>query len=239
MIAALALVAVLQSSASEAPHTTYPGLYQQKMEACEAQLGKNGSEAAIAESVLACLEKDPELMAAEKACSENHENDDAAVARCLGIVDATNMPLEELESGISNRHPVDYYVLAARLFQDEQEDAAVFWFYAGQLRWRIGLSCFGSDPGGEAALFGAMNQQIGIAINEYVGGYPSKWVETIRRVVEWDRANPSELRNIEKCRSHIEKQREGLLGLAASIERDRPKLARQRTANGLPNFEQQ
>ncbi|WP_373490978.1 hypothetical protein [Parasphingorhabdus sp.] len=238
MIATLVLFVAVQTLDHQKINVLNPGLYQQKMNACKAQVGENRAEADIAESIIACLEKDPELMAAQKACSKKHKNDDAAVAKCLGIVDATNMPLEELKSDISNRHPVDYYMLAARLFQAEQKDAAVFWFYAGQLRWRARLSCFGSDPGGESALFGAMNQQVGLSINEYVGGYPSKWVETIHRVVEWDKSDASEFQDRQECQSHIHKQREGLLGLAKSIERDREKIALQRTDNDLPNFEQ-
>ena len=233
MITIAAFLVALQATGTKTVEEFQPGLVQKVQAECEAQVGNNRSAA-----FLECLETDRRLLAAEKACTKKHKNDEAAVVKCLGIINATSMPIEELRSGISSHHPADYYILAARLFQTDKKEDAVFWFYAGQLRWRMRLDCFGSEPGGESALFGAMNQQVGTLINEYAGGYPGKWVETIHRVVEWDTSEPSEFEDKQNCQSHIVKQRENFLEFAKSIHRDREKLARQRRENDLPNFEQ-
>src|SRR5688572_1362555 len=68
----------------------------------------------------------------------------------------------ELEQGIENEHPVTYYMLASRLFEGGQKDKAVFWFYAGQLRYRFHLSASPNlPPDGDPALFASLNSVLG------------------------------------------------------------------------------
>jgi len=51
--------------------------------------------------------------------------------------DPATLSIEQLRSTIENQHPSGFYILAAKLFAAGKKDEAVFWFYAGQLRYRI------------------------------------------------------------------------------------------------------
>jgi hypothetical protein len=46
------------------------------------------------------------------------------------------LSIEQLKSGIENQHPSYFYILAEKLFAVGKKDEAVFWYYAGQLRYR-------------------------------------------------------------------------------------------------------
>jgi hypothetical protein len=81
------------------------------------------------------------------------------------------MSPEQIKKGIENQHPIAYYVLAQKLFEGGQKDDAVFWFYAGQLRYRFHVSANpGLDPSGDPALLASMNESLGRPINEYAFG---------------------------------------------------------------------
>jgi hypothetical protein len=68
---------------------------------------------------------------------------------------------DALKDRIEGAHPATYYVFASKLFQDGRKDEAVFWFYLGQLRYRIHLGARkGHDPSGDAALFGSLSEAI-------------------------------------------------------------------------------
>ena len=53
--------------------------------------------------------------------------------------DPVTLSIEQLKNGIENRHPSSLYILAEKLFAGGKKDEAVFWFYAGQLRYRVYL----------------------------------------------------------------------------------------------------
>src|SRR5215212_9300237 len=46
---------------------------------------------------------------------------------------------QQLMAGIERKHPAVFYMLAKKLFEAGEKDEAVFWFYAGQLRYRAYL----------------------------------------------------------------------------------------------------
>lgn len=176
----------------------------------------------------------------EKACLKETEGsgDTDAIARCIGIVSAEDMPLDQLQTRMVWRHPVDFYTIAMRLLEADRGDEAAFWFYAGQLRWRTRLSCVEDiEPAGEKALFGAMNYQVGNAVNGYIGGYPSRWSQTIRDVAIWDKAPGNAYDYGQDCTAANATQRSGMLGLADRIDATRDDIMEQRAANGLPNHE--
>ena len=50
--------------------------------------------------------------------------------------DPATLSIEQLRKGIENQHPSYFYILAGKLFAAGKKDEAVFWFYAGQLRYR-------------------------------------------------------------------------------------------------------
>ncbi|WOE75605.1 hypothetical protein [Alterisphingorhabdus coralli] len=154
-------------------------------------------------------------------------------------LEAQNVPLEQLEASISQRQPLDYYVLALRLFEAGEKERATFWYYAGQLRWRVRLSCVeGIAPDGEQALFSSMNYQVGDTVNRYIGGYPSRWSKIIRDVAKWDENAANTYDYGQNCAAQNAEQRQGMLGLADNIDRNRDKLMQSRAQNGLPNHEQ-
>ena len=154
------------------------------------------------------------------------------------LPDAGEAPIQALKDTITQRHPVDYFILATRLFQMGEKDEAIFWFYAGQLRFRARLACHPELPqSGEPALYTAMAATTGQVMNEYIGGYPSRWIATIRRAIAWDEANPNGVDPKEGCAAAIAQQHEGARQLIDWIEQNRQQIREQRAANGLPNFE--
>ena len=174
--------------------------------------------AQAAPSPTVTIARPEELSELERACLEKHSGEDeAALLECLGIVDARYAPVEEVEKAVSAMHPSQMYIFAARLFNEEQRpDDALFWFYAGQLRWRIQIACTPPAPGGEGAAFGAMQSMLGPQFNQYGAEDVDNWIGTIDRVLEWDVANPDPLLP-EGCEAARAKQIEGLKKLAASI----------------------
>lgn len=155
----------------------------------------------------------------ERACLEKHgEEDEAALLDCLGIVDPRYAPVGEVEQAVPAMHPSQMYIFAARLFDEDQRPAdALFWFYAGQLRWRTQMACNPPAPGGEGAAFGAMHETLGPQFNQYAAEDVDNWIGTIKRVLEWDEANPDPLLP-EGCEGARAKQIEGLKKLAVNID---------------------
>jgi hypothetical protein len=124
---------------------------------------------------------------------------------CDNSVDPQTMPLDQLERIMPSQHPAFYYVLATRLFEANRKEDAGFWFYAGQLRYRIRLACHPElAPDGEPALFASLSETAGAPINDFLGSDPGQWADVMRRALEWahcrtaqrhgpaDRARPPE-----------------------------------------------
>lgn len=110
----------------------------------------------------------------------------------LWAQDYDGMSITELETALPSAHPAAFYVLAARLYDGDRKDEAVFWLYAGQLRYRTHLAC---SPEGEyeadAALFSALSELIGSEINRYAFSDIEHLTLTIDSVVEWDHKTPN------------------------------------------------
>src|SRR5258708_1548299 len=81
--------------------------------------------------------------------------------------DPAALSIEQLKNGIENQHPAYFYYLAKKLFAAGQKDDAVFWFYAGQLRYRVYLAVNKDklDPCADPAVFSALSEEIGRPIN--------------------------------------------------------------------------
>ncbi|WP_417581579.1 hypothetical protein [Pelagibacterium sp.] len=102
------------------------------------------------------------------------------------------MPVDQLRAEVSNAHPSGFYVLASRLYDAGDRDEAVFWFYAGQLRYRTHLTCNPDlPPDGDPALFSALSEMIGSEINYYAFGDLDSLLDTIDAVIEWDQSTPN------------------------------------------------
>ncbi|HYJ52855.1 MAG TPA: hypothetical protein VEW04_06760 [Allosphingosinicella sp.] len=157
-------------------------------------------------------------------------------APCDDSVDPQTLALDALIRIIPDQHPSFYYVLAQRLFAADRRDEAVFWFYAGQLRYRIRLSCHPDlRPDTEPALFGSLHETVGRPINEYGFGDLPALIATLERVLAWDAETRNGFEPKAACASQIAEQREGLGQLIRQLRDNGANIRRDRAANGLPN----
>lgn len=146
------------------------------------------------------------------------------------------MDLPTLKAGIAGQHPAAYYELAMRLFGEGQQDEAVFWYYAGQLRYRIHLACHPDlKPDGDPAVFAALSESVGRPINEYAFGDPPALARTIGAVLDWDDETENGFTPKAECIDAIAVQRDGLEELKDYVEDNADEIRQQRKANGLPN----
>jgi hypothetical protein len=163
-------------------------------------------------------------------------NGTAAQGPCDNSVDPETVALDELIRIVPNQHPSFYYILAGRLYAASRKDEAMFWMYAGQLRYRIRLACHPDlAPDTEPALFGALTETVGRPVNEYGFGDLTALPATLERVLAWDAATHNGFEPKAACASAIAEQRQGLGQLIAHIRTNSEEIRRQRTANGLPN----
>lgn len=145
-------------------------------------------------------------------------------------------PTAEVEAKLPAEHPAAYYLYALRLFGEDRKNDAVFWFYAGQLRYRFHLNANPSIPlDRDPAVMASLNSTVGQVVNEYAGGDPKMWVTQIDRVLKWDAETQNGFTSKEKYKTQWQEIRSGLSSLRAMIERDADKMKQQRENAGLPN----
>lgn len=155
---------------------------------------------------------------------------------CDNSVDPQRVAIGELIRIIPDQHPAFYYVLATRLFQANRKDEAVYWLYAGQLRYRIRLACHPDlAPDTEPALFGSLHETVGRPINDYAAGSPRDWVAAMERALAWDAATRNGFEPKAACRAAIADQRRGMGELIAHVRANEAQIRRDRAASGLPN----
>jgi hypothetical protein len=160
----------------------------------------------------------------------------AAAAAPNAPDDFANMSVAQLKQGIENRHPAAYYVLAGKLLAAGPKDEAVFWFYAGQLRYRFHLGANPNlAPSGDPALFASLGEVVGRPLNEYAFGDLKTLRATIDKVLKWDKDTANGFTSKEKNAKAWEETRAGLLKMAAYIDQKADSIRKQRTANGLAN----
>lgn len=157
-------------------------------------------------------------------------------ATSAGAQDFNSMSIDKLKSSVTSSHPAAYYILANKLFYSGEKDEAVFWFYAGQLRYRVHLAC-SPDQGksGDAALFGSFSEVIGRPLNEYAFGDVGEAVKTIDAALKWDASNKNGFTSKTKCASQLAQNRAGLESLRDSMIKQADDIRAKRKANGLPN----
>lgn len=178
---------------------------------------------------------DNERSALEVRCTDEHGEDNLPeIRKCMGIVDASNMPLDVLGREINGRHPFEYFTLANRLFSEAgRKDDGVFWFYMWQLRHRILIACYPeADPSEEPAMFGAMFATATIDFNAHARANRKEWASIIDRVLRWDEANPDRFDPVRDCSAARDEQREGLKALAGEIRENQTALPAQSADQG-------
>ena len=147
--------------------------------------------------------------------------------------DFTRQSVPQLTANIERKHPAAFYVLAKRLFEAGQKDEAVFWFYAGQIRYRAYLKLNPRlDPSGDPALFAPLSEVIGRPINEYAFGHVPSLAAALDRALAWDaaHADPYAPKGTER-----EQVVDGLRKMKAQVPATADDIRKQRTANGLEN----
>lgn len=146
------------------------------------------------------------------------------------------MPPIPSEPNDAALHPAEFYRRAAELFGLGRRDEAVFWFYAGQLRYRFHLAArpdLAQD--GDPALFGALSEQVGRPLNEWAFGDPDALVAILDEVLAWDETTPNTFTPKEPFAAALERNRIGLVQLRDTIASQKQDILRQRSENGLPN----
>jgi len=98
-----------------------------------------------------------------------------------------SMNIMELKKEAQLIHPVGFYLLAKKLFDEGERDESIFWFYVGSIRYRYFLSSVGEDPfHTENELFGKVQFEIGGLILDYAGGDPELWAKQVEKANQWD-----------------------------------------------------
>jgi len=82
----------------------------------------------------------------------------AGASTSPGLMESmANLPPAEIERRLPNEPPFNYYGYAGQLWAAGEKDKAVFWMYAGQLRFRFLLMTEPkADPSGDPALFASL-----------------------------------------------------------------------------------
>jgi hypothetical protein len=203
---------------------------------CGSGPGGNGSNAvaeadATHERQIPCTVQAHGIGAVERTLREQPER-----APCDDSVDPQKIALDELIRIIPDQHPAFYYVLATRLFAANRKDEAAFWFYAGQLRYRIRLACHPDlPPGTEPALFASLQEEVGTLINGNIGADPDAWIAAIERARDWDARTRNGYEPKAPCQAQIADQRGGMGALIDQIRQNKDRIRDQRRANGLPD----
>lgn len=136
----------------------------------------------------------------------------------------------------STSHPAQMYYHSSRLLAAGEMNEAAFWFYAGQLRYRVHLVARpGLPPDQDPALFASLNSTLGQEINEYLGGDPEEWERVIERVLNWDAQTPNEFTPKEQFPAAHEDVRTGLQKVWGWIHENHDEIRKQRAESGLGN----
>lgn len=140
-----------------------------------------------------------------------------------------NQTAAQIEDRIETKHPIAFFVLAAKKFEEGKRDEAVFWLYAGQVRYRVYML---ENPNLDHSLFASLMQQVGRPINEYAFGDIPQLVKIIDGVLDWDAKNPDPLTAKSTRREDV---RQNLLALRAQVLSERDFFREQRKKKGLEN----
>ncbi len=154
----------------------------------------------------------------------------------LTMESVRTLPHDQVESRLPDSPGVIYYAYAGRLFKEGDKDDSVFWFYVGQLRFRIELAAHpNQDPSGAPALFASLNSELGGEINGYAGGDVKMWVAQIDRALAWDLANRNGVTSKTVFAKVYEEQRAGLKKLRDLLVAQAGQIRQSRAAHGLEN----
>ncbi|VAX01137.1 hypothetical protein MNBD_GAMMA22-2559 [hydrothermal vent metagenome] len=105
-------------------------------------------------------------------------------------VDYGKLSIEQLKEQAATIHPAGLYILAKKLYKNNNKDDAVFWLTVGHLRFKFHLA---TEPNSKSldgpSLFSTLQNFIGGPINDYAGINPSQWAKTAKKAKQWDLDN--------------------------------------------------
>jgi hypothetical protein len=157
----------------------------------------------------------------------------AASTNAWQIEGIETLPLTEIESRLPNANPLNYYLYAARLFRDGENDKAVFWYYAGELRFKFLLLAHPSPPDAGQALFESMQATVGQPISLYAGSDTKKWVDQINAVLQWDASTPNGFTSKAEYRRQWDDARGWLVNVRDQIVAHADEIQEQRAQQGI------
>jgi hypothetical protein len=145
---------------------------------------------------------------------------------------------KEILSGPNTlREPLEMFSPAFVLFQNDEKDEAVFWFYAAQLRVRYQLVF---EKGDRGQLLSVMLMTVGQPINNYAFQDVRRLDRTIERVLEWDRITPNPFRDRSRSseiEANLEKVYSGIRDLKLKLVAEKDDLE-QKARAAAPQIEQ-
>jgi hypothetical protein len=157
-------------------------------------------------------------------------------AEAVSVEEVGTLSAQDAGPRLAQSHPAMLYLYAKQLFERGDKDAAVTWFYIGQLRFRFHLLANPSLPqDGEPALMGALNATLGQTINGWAGGSPQHWSDAIQAALAWDALYPNAFTSKEQHAAQLETLRVGLAELQAYVVANAEVIRAQRIAQGLEN----
>ncbi|MGH9161145.1 MAG: hypothetical protein ACRD2X_14315 [Vicinamibacteraceae bacterium] len=107
-----------------------------------------------------------------------------------GDASARKAKAAEIRASPEQFAPPVFYSLSNMLFEEGQEDEAMFWFYAGQLR--AGFDAMRCTDVSARQAVDVLNQRYGPPINKYAFQDLDKLESVVQKAVEWDRETPHE-----------------------------------------------
>jgi hypothetical protein len=130
--------------------------------------------------------------------------------------------IEQLELGIQDKAPDTYFALATELFRNGQKDDAAFWYYVGELRYRLLLLARtkSAEASDEQAHFWFLSQSVGKSIYENAERRSAVLMRAIDRALEWDLEEPNGYTSKSVFRAEHERARQELLALRERIKED-------------------
>jgi len=138
------------------------------------------------------------------------------------------------EKSLLSEHPASYFAYANALWYSGARDQAVFWFYAGTLRFRFRLMATEpTDPSGEPALYSSLRATLGEPINLYAGADLTKWTRQVDAVLSWDQATENPFTDKKANAKAWAEARKTLTDLKDYIQANREQMIESRRQNGI------
>lgn len=132
--------------------------------------------------------------------------------------DIASMSNAEIKRDAAELHPAAMYILAARLLEDGDAEAAAGWMYAGRLRYRFLLAAGSSRAETETASFDVLEKQIGRKVAAAIADRPEAWLAAIDRALRWDAANDNPITSKTGHAAALESARRELSSLREKVE---------------------